>query len=195
MSQTPNEPMTAASFLNQQDHRRGAVPTPGGTMPNQRRRRKGMLNLKAWDDHVAATNLANGTESKSAKIDLLQFIQPSATQSAEAALDDAGKRQQETPPEPETPPQAPESIVKPHDPDADDTLEAGQPKAPKMTSGAIFEDTQITQSGNPPVHLPAPSPEGIAAAKLALAEESAAADKIPPPPAAKAAKTPKPAKS
>jgi len=158
--------MTASQFINNNEHRRGAVPTPDGALPLQRRRRKGMLNLKAWDEHVAATNAANGTASLSEKVDMLQMIAPNATASAEEQLAEAGQRQAE-----EAPP-------RPRDPDEGDDVVTGD-KPPAMTSGAILEDTQI-ESTQPPINLPPPTAAGIKAAKAALAADEESS-KVPPP--------------
>ncbi len=168
--------MTASQFINSNEHRRGAIPTPDGALPLQRRRRKGMLNLKAWDEHVAATNLANGTSSNTEKVDILQMITPNATQKAEELINTASLRVEEAPP----------PVCRPRDPDeADETVNSGTPP-PAMTSGAILEDAQIA-ARPAPVTLPPASPEAIATAKAMLAAEEAAS-KIPPPPKSAPAK-------
>jgi hypothetical protein len=190
MSEPTEHHMTASQFITQNDHRRGAVPTPEGALPSPRRRRRGMLNLAAWDNHVAAMNAANGTTSTSGKIDLLQTIKDTATKEAEELLEQAGKR----PPQAATPP------PRPIDPDDDSKLPEGTNKRPAATSaGALLEDGQAKPS-RPAISLPEPDPAALAKAKAALAAESKEAKsegtegKIPPPPADKKTKPATPIK-
>ncbi len=195
MSDSPDTPLTATAYLSKHDHRRGAIPTAAGALPLPRRRRKGMLDLSAWDAAVAEQNASNGTASNSDKPNILQLIANKATR-AETDAETPAPEQIAANPEPGQTPQLP---PKPHDPDEDEvvSLETGAPRPP-VSSGALLEDSQIRQNRNPEVNIPAATPEGIAAAKAALkAEEDAAAaaenssapadDKIPPPPARKQA--------
>lgn len=208
MSDTPVTTLSAATFLASNETRRGAIPTPSGALPLPRRRRRGMVNLKAWDDQVAAQNAANGTASISQKAPVFQMLDPDRIAQAEGAITAAATRPPEgidiaTPPGPLTTPPAPveapkpqvpkPQVPKPHDPDAADevvAMQGGQTMTPaRVSSGAILEDFQVRPAG-PAIHLPTPNPEALAAAKAALAAELEAANsqrKVPPPPGPKPA--------
>ena len=144
-----------------------------------------MVNLKAWDDHVAAANEANGTASISGAAQVFQMLDPDRIAQAEDDLTAAGTA----------------TIINVLDRNEIADAVARSPGAvvnamsrnlptTRMSNGAILEDSQPRRQ-QPEIHLPEPNPKALAAAKATLAAELEAAanseGKVPPPPAPKQA--------